>query len=185
MGRDKANLEWRGEPLAARAAAVLAGAVGDVVIVGRLPGDTAAGSFHTAPDRRSGCGPLAGIETALRLAAGGDVFVLACDLPRVEAPLVRWIAAAAAAGPSGTIVWYPALGAARQPLCALWRAAALPALERRLDAGRYGVVDLVDALPAARLEIAPALDFYRADLLWNLNRPRDLEVAAGNGGEGC
>lgn len=184
MGRDKASLEWRGRPLAVRAAEELRKALGEAVVVGREAGDAAAGAFRALPDGRPGAGPLAGIESALRLAAGRDVFVLACDLPRVEAPLVRWIVAAAAAGAPETLVWYPTLGEDRQPLCALWRAGALAAIERRLDAGRRGVLELLDALPTAALALGPELELYRDDLLWNVNRPRDLgAVAAARGGE--
>lgn len=83
FGSDKAAAAWRGEPLAAHAAAVLAPFCAAVVRVG---GDG-------VPDRpRTGLGPLGGVAGALAHAEalGFDtVLTIACDMPRVPSALIE------------------------------------------------------------------------------------------------
>jgi molybdopterin-guanine dinucleotide biosynthesis protein A len=88
MGTDKAAIHWCGETLATRAARVLAEVCDPVVEVG--PGYTSLPAVREEPP---GSGPvqalLAGVDA---LGARGPVLLLACDLPRVDAPLLRLLA---------------------------------------------------------------------------------------------
>ncbi|MFQ5350670.1 MAG: molybdenum cofactor guanylyltransferase, partial [Thermoanaerobaculia bacterium] len=102
MGRDKAALPWSGSTLAHRAAADLAEVCGEVVIAG--PDDLARTDVGTVADLFPGSGPLAGLHAGLERAAGRAIFALACDMPFVDAELVRHLVAVAAGRPEGAWV---------------------------------------------------------------------------------
>lgn len=106
-------------------------------------------------DRRPGMGPLAGLEAAL---AEGDVFAVACDMPYLDADVVRQIAA----GP-GTIV--PRVEGVPQPLHARYSADTLPVVSRRLDEGGLRMMDLLEALDVTYVDFPPRRAFT------NLNYP--------------
>lgn len=122
-------------------------------------------------DLREGKGPLAGIEAALVHAdtLGLDgAFVLACDLPLVDADAVRAVlgalASARAAAPArrGT----PSV----EPLCAAYRASCLPAVTRALDRGELAVYRLFEAVGGATAPLP-----HRVFL--NVNTPADSRLA--------
>lgn len=96
MGVDKALLclPGGGPTLVERvvAAARAAGAA-DVIVVagdaGRLPPMDA----RTVPDAVAGTGPLAGLAAGLETARYDTTLALACDLPYLSVPLLRWMTA--------------------------------------------------------------------------------------------
>ncbi len=180
MGRDKALIEFDGTTLLARAVGVLESVFERVVVVAPADRDYERQGFEVAPDVEAGKGPLGGLRTALELAAGDPVFLLACDLPLVEAPVVRWIVEAAVARANAdergrlADVTLVVDGAGPQPLCALWAASSLPSVMEALEAGDRSVIGLLEHLDCERLEPESDLPWYRPDLFSNLNRPADL-----------
>ena len=105
MGRDKARIPWRGLPMAAHVASVLAEAGVEVSLVRRGPADGEEGwtTRDGAPLRvvreaeRGERHPLLGVLTALEDAVS-DVLIVPCDVPRLR-PLhvVRLVEAGAIA----------------------------------------------------------------------------------------
>ena len=87
-----------------------------------------------------GCGPLGGLHAALNAARGDAVFLVACDMPFVTAPLAAYLLTLAgdADAPS-----------CRAPAAAIIRCApctgapACPAVERRLAERRLKMLDLL------------------------------------------
>jgi molybdopterin-guanine dinucleotide biosynthesis protein A len=165
FGSDKALALIEGIPLVERAAATLARAFPEVVIVSsRAPTTTA---WRHVADERAGQGPLAGIEAALRHAADHGfqgAFVLACDLPLVDSATVAAVASAlgdhAAAAPAGP-------GDRRwEPLCAVYRVECLPLVSAALDRGERAAHAVLEAVGAVRVEL-PNESFL------NVNTPGD------------
>ncbi|MCP4200701.1 MAG: molybdenum cofactor guanylyltransferase [bacterium] len=181
MGFDKASLELDGLTLVERSATVLEAAC-DEVVISMQPGTAWAGaSFRTIHDRRTHCGPLAGLESALEHAAASasSVFLLACDMPHVDARAVRYITdRALEAHESAAVV--PSIGGRYQPLCAFYRTATLTVVRRQLDSGLRSMHGLLEAVSLFEVEIPPSLPFSRPDLFRNLNEPADLLDLAGN-----
>ncbi len=178
LGRDKATLPWTGTPLAHRAAAVLVEACGEVVVAG--PAGAAPAGVEAVPDRFPGRGPLAGLHAGLERAGGRAIFALACDLPFVEADLVRYLAAFAAARAAEApdeAGWAAADAAGTQPLCGVYSPAARAVAEARLRAGELAVRGFFMAIGGVAVPIKAELDCYRPELLLNLNRPDDLRRA--------
>lgn len=90
MGRDKAALEYGGEPQLARAVDLLKPFCADVSVSTRQ--DQSGGelyrSFRTLSDAFIGFGPLGGILTALKSRPDAAWLVLGCDLPFVTPAVV-------------------------------------------------------------------------------------------------
>ena len=83
MGRDKALLPLRSDPLVKRIASEVAEAAGSVALVGEPQRYRHLG-FTCLPDLSPGAGPLGGIETALESGRGEWNLIVACDMPDLE-----------------------------------------------------------------------------------------------------
>ncbi len=174
MGRDKAALAVGGETLAARAARRLLDVCGSVVVAdgGRglllpLPG------FPSVPDG-PGQGPAAGILGAACAYPGHPLLVLACDLPAIPAALLAELAAADGAADWAVPRWQRGL----EPLCALYRPAALAELAAAVGRGVAAPHRLAEAagLKVRYLEGRSLRRFGAPeDLFLNLNTPLDVE----------
>lgn len=94
MGCDKAWLEKDGVPLIARAVATVRDAgVEEIFISGRAGVDYSALHLPVLHDLEPGCGPLGGIERALRQTAHPLLLVLAVDLAQMAPDFLRSLAA--------------------------------------------------------------------------------------------
>lgn len=132
MGRDKALVEIGGTAMLDRVAAALADLGTDHVVVGRS---------EIPDDRPAHRGPLAGIATGLRVAAGRDVIVVAVDQPLVRPETLGRLVGLAE--PDRAVV--PIDGGARQVTCAVYPAAwAAEALAE--DQASGSVQSLLDRL---------------------------------------
>ena len=123
MGGDKAMADLGGRPLIAHIAAALDAAGCDVVAVGRTE---AVAGIRAVPDDAGGRGPAAGLRTALRVADGRPVVLVATDqpllIPDTVASMLQLHGAAVVPIADGT----------RQVLCAVYRDACLEPLEALL-----------------------------------------------------
>jgi molybdenum cofactor guanylyltransferase len=129
MGRDKAAVEVGGSTMAARVVDALTAVAGQVVAVGRdgvLGG--VPGYPDASPDRR---GPLAGLVTALGLAGGRDVLLVAVDHPFVR---TATLGALASLG-DGVHAVVPEDGGHLQVACALYPGGWLDAARAEETAG--------------------------------------------------
>lgn len=128
MGGDKARVLLDGRPLLLRPLAVLAEVTPEQAVVAkaatRLPELPPGVAVWREPDEPRH--PLTGIRHALRSAGGRAVLCCAVDLPHLEAATLRQLLAA----PGDAPCVVPRVAGALEPLCALWRPAALPALDR-------------------------------------------------------
>ena len=142
MGRDKALLEVDGQRLVDRAAALLAAVADPVVEVG--PGWSGLPAVREDPP---GSGPLAAVSAGAvalrRMGHDGAVIVLAVDMPRVSAELLRLLATRD--GPATAV---PRAGGHPQPLCARYGPDALAAVDRLLAGGGRSLRALLEAMDA-------------------------------------
>jgi molybdopterin-guanine dinucleotide biosynthesis protein A len=138
-----------GVRIADLALAALRGATTSQVVVANDP--EAGGWFpgmHVVADEVAGLGPLAGLSTALRAAAGAPVLVVAWDMPFVTTELLAELRRRGEGGASAVV---PVHGQARQaePLCAWYAAESLGVCTALLEAGARRAAALFDALPRA------------------------------------
>lgn len=177
MGHDKAALRIDGEPLVRRAVGRLRRALAEVVVVGSPALASLVPDTRVIADEWPGRGPLGALATALRATDAEWVLLVACDMPFLQAPLIREIARLALAQPPAEVI---AVRGPRglEPLHAAYARACLPLALRRLAGDD---VSLRGLLGAARVrEMAPEevrrLDPSGLSTL-NANTPEEWERA--------
>ncbi len=187
MGRDKAMLPFRGQPLIEHALHLVRAAGCEPRIAGSRA--DLAGYAPVLPDLHPGCGPVSGIEAGLAAApAGSSVLFVAVDLPLLPASFPAFLLERAAH--SGALATVPVVGGRPQPLCAVYSAALFAGISAALDAGEYTVMRVFEAVTPVRerdlFHVEAALA-ARGDCLhgeaeplyrWfaNINTPRELEA---------
>ena len=119
MGRDKADLQVGGQSLLVRTACVLSEVVDEILVVGRDSFSSALPhSVRAVPDEVPGIGPLGGLLSGLRRTTYPYAVVVACDLPFLDAGVLRHLLTLA----PGYDAVVPFVGGHNQPLHAVYRA---------------------------------------------------------------
>jgi molybdopterin-guanine dinucleotide biosynthesis protein A len=174
MGTNKALLEFRGQTLLARGLHTLAAACGDVTIVG----DHEAFASHgrVVSDIFPGCGPLAGIHTALHHSSAELNLMLAVDMPFISVELLQFLFLTAQN--CDALVTVPRTRRGLQPLCAVYRPDFAAVAARAIQAGNYKVDAGFSAISLRVLEGAElnAAGFSEQNF-FNLNTPADRSAA--------
>jgi molybdopterin-guanine dinucleotide biosynthesis protein A/rhodanese-related sulfurtransferase len=161
FGTDKATAVVGGRPMggAALRALAMAGA-SEMMMVG---GDDRGFSVRHVPDRYPGEGPLGGVRTAFAVAEHDIVFVLACDMPAIDAATVVHVIAnlgihAAAVARSDRL----------EPLCAAYRNSLCQRpFAAVFAAGGRSLLDALSGIDHVAVAIA------EPGTLANVNRPSD------------
>jgi molybdopterin-guanine dinucleotide biosynthesis protein A len=137
MGRDKATIPLGAQSLAERVAGCLPQVLAPVLEVG--PGRS---GLRVVSEDRPGAGPLVALVAGWRALTAeghaGPVVVLACDLPKMSEPLLRFIAGRPG---SGSVV--PVVDGRPQPLCARYSASALDHAAMKVGAGWQSLAPLL------------------------------------------
>jgi molybdopterin-guanine dinucleotide biosynthesis protein A len=174
MGRDKALLPFGGLPLLQVVLDRVSTVYRNPFVVSNQPARYPFLKCPVVPDRLPGCGPLGGIDAALRHANAPFVFVCGCDMPFLAEPLLRLLKEKVKAGVDLVL---PSGPDGAEPLCAIWGRSALPAVETALAEGRLSLVVLAERLSVQHVtveEVAgvdPGFDSFR-----NFNTPGELEA---------
>lgn len=165
-----------------RAARVLRQVFSRVVVVSPVRESYSRLGLDLVEDIVPDAGPLGGLHAALVDADGRNVFVLACDHPFVEAPLVRYVTTLHAkqgeegdrgrAARAQVAQWKNRL----YPLCGLYSAACREPIGERLSRGELRVHDFLRSIETRPVAITEELPFYHPGALVNLNRPEDLSL---------
>lgn len=150
---------------------------GTVAVVGLAetpPGIDVACITDTLPGR----GPVGGIFTALGSTRTEFNLFLACDLPLMPARFLEFLTGRALRGRAvAAIPQMPDGGF--QPLCAVYRRAALPRVRASLAAGRHQAQDLCRHWRGA---VVPWAEIARAGfsprIFANINTPEDYEAVS-------
>jgi len=149
MGRDKATLELAGVTLQDRSAAVLRECFEKVSVI--------------AHDDVPGLGPIGGLLTALRHIKTEALFLVACDMPFLEAGLIQQMA--------GELPGYDAVAFPDEPLHAAYATRILPVVEQQIATQDYAMHRLL-----AKLRVKEFLTTQRPRSLTNVNTPQEWEL---------
>lgn len=141
MGRDKALLELDGRPLVQHMLAKIRELGLPVKICGSRP--DLERFAPVVPDEFAQCGPLGGIEAALRGSDAELNLFLAVDLPQLPVRFLRWMAARAEVTSADATVPF-AMGRP-QPLCAIYHRRLAAKVRQALQAGDYRVMGVMRA----------------------------------------
>ena len=122
-----------------------------------------------------GCGPLSGIHAALRTTRSELNLILSVDMPLIAPDFLRWLTQTAASGDELAIV--PEAHGRTQPLCSVFRPAALAQVENGLQTGEYKVDRLFSILPTRLVaEIDWRAAGFLPNIFRNLNTPEEYEA---------
>ncbi len=162
MGRDKISLPFGGETLLERIVGIVAPCVDEVRLVARegqaLPANRIL-QLPVARDPAEGLGPLAGLVAGLRAIDHEYAFVVACDLPLLEASLVRGLFDLS----SGLRAVIPYIGGHYMTTCAVYSKSLVSELEDMLAAGVRRPREITN-LPGVRAPEEEELRAYDPEL---------------------
>lgn len=174
FGRDKGLLELNGERVIHRLAGLCRDICGETLILcgqrERFHVDGVGEVADLLPDR----GPLGGLYTGM-CASGAAVFLLlACDMPLFDPALARDMLGRCTQEYDACV---PRDGDRLEPLCAVYRRTALPAIAGMLAAGEYRMRALYPQIRVRWLDRAewPRSSGGRGgfDAFYNINFPAD------------
>ncbi|MDY6807547.1 MAG: molybdenum cofactor guanylyltransferase [Actinomycetota bacterium] len=175
MGRDKAALDWAGEPMLARVVRTVGERCDPVLVV--APEESAAyqGLYGTGgpeaqwvTDETPGGGPLAGLAVGLARAADAGAtwaFVCATDMPLIEPELIDELVRGITESTQAVI----ATDAQRDhPMAGLYRTDAARVIAELSAGGERRMLAALDALTTHRIAVGTP------EWLTNVNAPEDL-----------
>lgn len=187
FGSPKAFARVGGRTLAERARDTLASVLPDLIVVANEAGYESFG-LPVHPDDVTGRGPMAGLATALRIAAEGGyggVIALGCDMPFIPAGLVRALADRAREDDVDAIVPESTGRRGIEPLCAWYSVRALSEINRMMDEDDLALHRLPERVRAARIPLHrvrtlgdPSRIFYNVNTLNDLAVAEEMERAA-------
>lgn len=177
MGRDKALLPLGDVPMALAQVRKLERLCGRAALVGKDPAPYAALGCRFVADGTVERAALHGLVAALGWCPEETAVVLAVDLPRVPEPLLAALLERSVLSGAPAVV--PADAGLPQPLAAVWRRGALPALVSVAAAGDLSLRRAVDAARALVLteEETAALPGWTPDAFRNVNTPEEYRAA--------
>ena len=171
MGRDKAGIVVGGEALLVRTVRIAREVSPQVGVVGRAaPSGWPLPEIAFRPDDVPGQGPLGGLTTALEMAGGATVLLVACDMPLLTVEALEWILQEGHRRNPLADGLITRNGTQREPLFSLYTPACLPLVQRQLAAGRRSLQALIEAGDFALVEAPP--DVQTA--LQDVDTPEDL-----------
>jgi len=177
MGRDKALIDFQGQPIIVHVIAALRALTNDIVVVSNLSDvyGPLGGPFgaRVVADYNPPCGPLGGIAAGLQAMECELAIVVACDMPFLNVDLLRWLIDQAA----GYDVVVPQTGAEYEPLHAIYRRTCTNPIVQRLERGDRRVISFFADVRLRTIEEAAwrVIDPAGRSLV-NLNTPGDLSV---------
>jgi molybdopterin-guanine dinucleotide biosynthesis protein A len=172
MGRDKAFLPVGGRPVVERVLERVAPLSDDVLLIANTHAPYAHLAARLVSDVYPGKGSLGGIYTALQAARYGTCLMVACDMPFLNADLLRYLIGLA----PGYDVVIPRVEEFPETLHAVYGKRCLDPIQRRLLAGRLKIIGFFDEV---RVRYVERDDIARFDpqfrSFMNMNTPADWE----------
>ncbi len=171
MGSNKALLPHRGGRFIDTVHRELAHLFPEVAVVTNEPELYDFLPCPKVPDLYPGMGALAGIHAGLKQSGGSHVFVVACDMPRLNPSLIHHLSSLAR---EDWDVVIPRSAAGLEPLHAIYGRRCLPAMEASLKDGKTRIVDFFQAV---RVKTVAAEEVARFDPEFasfsNINTPEE------------
>jgi molybdopterin-guanine dinucleotide biosynthesis protein A len=150
MGRDKTMLEIGGKPMIRHVYDRIRPFFQQVLISSNNANLRGFLGAPIVPDEAPGRGPLMGIVSALKVSASDVNFVIACDIPEIDTRLIKSMIRRA--GDYDAVV--PRVGPdLYEPLFAVYKKSALPAMEGFLRSGRNKIIDAISSCRVKYLDL--------------------------------
>jgi len=170
MGSDKSLLPLEGERFIERIYQLMASLFDEVLIVTNAPDLYNHIPCRKVPDRYRGQGALAGIHTGLHYAKHPRIFVVATDMPYLQAELIRHLCLSAV----DADVVIPRSHHSLEPLHACYSKNCLPAIEALLQEGNQRIIEFFSQVRVTEIPVANWQAFDPEGLSFrNINTPQD------------
>lgn len=167
MGRAKAWLPWRGQPMVAHVVATLHQILEEVVVVASETLELPPLDARVVRDRKPELGPLAGIREGLAEMEAELAFVTGTDAPYLKSDFVETLLSFQGAAA-------PEVDGYVQSLAAVYPRAGLKVAEEMLAAGRMRPLHLLEALDYRKV---PAHELPDVTCVRGFNTPREYLMA--------
>ena len=174
MGKDKCFLQWRGQALIEHSIDVLKTFTSRIVISANETGYNDFG-YEVINDLFPGTGPLGGIATVMT-ECDDDVFAfLPCDMPFVVPELFEFLLSFK--GENQAVV--PVFDGNVEPLVLIADKTVLTPAKEMLELKKFKILDFLNSVKTAFVNIEPSLNFYSPVLFANINTPEDYNALQG------
>lgn len=177
MGQDKALIPFLGKPLIQRVIARVEELGDEILVTTNHPDDYQFLNVPLFADLIPGRGALGGLYTALSVAHGELVAVVACDMPFVSVPLLA--AERDLLAEPGCDAVIPKTDHGTEPFHAAYRrSTCLPAIEWAIEAQKWRVNAWFDRASLRFLTPEEIRQYDPEEMaFWNVNTPEELEKA--------
>ena len=180
MGTSKALLRVGDRPIIERVIEKVSLVGKEIILVTNTPDEYAHLGHPMIPDAYPGKGPLGGIYSGLKAASNPYALVVACDMPFLSTPLLRYMSLLS----PGHDVVVPRLAPGIEPLHAIYSKTCLPAMETLLQQNHLRIISFYSQVRVRYVEqqeieiLDPQLfSLFNVNSLDDLQRAR--EMAAG------
>jgi molybdopterin-guanine dinucleotide biosynthesis protein A len=174
MNADKAFLKIEGRPIIERVLEKVTQVAEEVILVTNTSDAYRHLGLPTVSDVFPGKGALGGIYSGLEAASHSRALVVACDMPFLNAALLRFLVVLSA----GYDVVVPRTEQGLEPLHAIYAKSCRPAIEALLRQDNLKIIDFFSQVQARYVgqEEMEVLDPQLLSI-FNVNRPEDLTWA--------
>ena len=172
FGSNKALSRFDGERLILRLCKRVGAVTDRMSLITNTPEEYAFLNLDSRKDLVPRCGPIGGIYTALRTAETPLCLCVACDMPFIRPALLEYMVERS----PGYDVIVPVQDGREEPLCAVYRNTCVPAIDNRIQAGKYRITGFFDEVRVLRVAPEDA-GIHDADMFFNINRPEDYDEA--------
>ncbi len=171
MGVDKSFVPFEGRPMIETVIERVTGLGDELILITNKPNDYTHLGLPMFGDLFPDHGPLGGIHTAVHHARHPHIFIVACDMPWLNRPLLEYMASLRETADIIVPRWtkWP------EPLHAIYSKACLPAIEANLEAKRLKIINFYGKMRVRfvdREEIEAVGGDGRS--FANINTPQDL-----------
>ncbi|UCC64300.1 MAG: molybdenum cofactor guanylyltransferase [Anaerolineae bacterium] len=174
MGANKAFLRVGGRPIIERVIEQVALVSQEILLLTNAPDEYAHLGYPTVPDVFPDQGSLIGIYSGLKAASHPLALVVACDMPFLDASLLRYMISLA----PGHDAVVPRTEQGVEPLHALYSQACLPAMEGLLQRNDLKVIAFYSQVRVRYVEQEEIETLDPQHLsFFNVNSPADLQWA--------
>ncbi len=172
FGSNKALSRFDGERLILRLCKRVGAVTDRMALITNTPEEYAFLNLDSRKDLVPRCGPIGGIYTALKTAETPLCLCVACDMPFIRPALLEYMVERS----PGYDVIVPVQDGREEPLCAVYRNTCVPAIDNRIQAGKYRITGFFNEVRVLRVALEDA-GIHDADMFFNINRPEDYDEA--------
>lgn len=175
-GNDKAFLKINGAPIIARIIDKLKALTGRMIVVTNSPQKYAGFDVQAVRDERPGLGPLMGIYSGLKASLTKHNFVVACDMPFLNAGLIEYIIDKR----NDYDIVVPEIGGKYHPLFGIYSKDCVPVIENMLKQDNLRIANMFPELKTHFIT-KQEVEIFDKDLfsLANINTEDDFKNVLG------